>query len=144
MKRMARWTVGAVLGLGLAFGAGGGERAVRAVLAAQQEAWNRGDVEAFLQGYEHSTEVTFVGSEVTRGFDGVLERYRRRYPTRASMGTLEFSGLEVRMLSADYASVLGHFQLRRTAAAGGDAGGYFTLLFRRTPHGWKIILDHTS
>lgn len=143
---MTRWAkVAAAAWLAAAWGfAAGGEQEVKAVLEAQQADWNRGDVEAFLTGYEHSAEVTFVGTRVSKGYDGVLADYRRRYPTRESMGQLEFSGLEVRMLGAGYASVLGHFQLRRSAAAGGDKGGYFTLLFRRTAQGWKIILDHTS
>jgi ketosteroid isomerase-like protein len=60
------------------------------------------------------------------------------------MGKLDFSGLEVTLLGPDYANVVGKFHLARTAQGGGDASGVFTLLFHRTPAGWRIIQDHTS
>ena len=120
------------------------EASVRAVLAAQQTAWNTGDVEAFMSGYESSDATTFVGATITRGYRQVLENYRRRYPTKEKMGRLTFSAIEVKPLGAEFASVIGKFHLDRTAEAGGPASGIFTLLFRKTASGWKIILDHTS
>ena len=120
------------------------EAAIRAVLTAQQAAWNRGDVRAFMDGYERSPQTTFVGATVTKGHAEVLANYLKRYPTRATMGTLAFSGLEIRPLGDSYSSVLGHWHLDRPAASGGPIGGIFTILLRKTPHGWKIILDHTS
>jgi uncharacterized protein (TIGR02246 family) len=118
------------------------ESAVRRVLDEQIRAWNQGDLRAFVRTY--SVETLFVGKEVTRGNIGVLERYQRNYPTRERMGTLQFTDIEVRMLGRDFASVLGRFQLQRTAAAGGPAHGIFTLLLKRTGKTWTIILDHTS
>jgi uncharacterized protein (TIGR02246 family) len=116
--------------------------AIRAVLANQRAAWNRGDIPAFLEGYWNSPELTFSGGDGTvRGYAGLLERYRKSYPDRAAMGELDFSGLEIRMLAPDAALVLGHWHLKRAA---GDAGGVFTLVFRRFPTGWQIIHDHTS
>jgi len=120
------------------------EDAVRDVLAAQQTSWNRGDVDAFMSGYESSDATTFVGATITRGYRQVLENYRRRYPTKEKMGRLTFSAIEVTPLGAEFASVIGRFHLDRTAEAGGPANGVFTLLFRKTASGWKIILDHTS
>ena len=120
------------------------ESAVRAVMEMQQSAWNRGDVETFMSGYESSEATTFVGATVTRGYQKVLDNYRRRYPTKEKMGQLTFSDLQIRPLDAEYASVIGRWHLTRSADAGGDAGGIYTLLFRKTVQGWKIILDHTS
>ena len=120
------------------------ERAIRNVLEAQQAAWNRGDVEAFMSGYDAGESTTFVGATITRGYQRVLENYRRRYPTKEKMGQLTFSGLEVHPLGEQYASVIGKWHLDRPADAGGNAGGIFTLLFKKTSAGWKIILDHTS
>ena len=120
------------------------EDAVRAVLTAQQAAWNRGDVDAFMSGYEASDTTTFVGATITRGYRQVLENYRRRYPTKEKMGRLTFSDTEVTTLGTEFASVIGRFHLDRAAEAGGPASGIFTLLFRKTAGGWKIILDHTS
>jgi ketosteroid isomerase-like protein len=116
--------------------------AITAVLNAQQAAWNRGDVDAFLGGYWHSPELTFSGSSgVSRGWDGVLARYKRNYPDRAAMGVLDFSGLEFHWLGPDAALVLGNWHLKREK---GDVGGVFSLVWQRFPGGWKIIHDHTS
>ena len=116
--------------------------AIRAVLTTQQAAWNRGDIPAFLEGYWNSPELTFSGGDgIVRGYAGLLQRYRKSYPDRAAMGELDFSGLEIRILARDAALVLGHWHLKRAA---GDAGGVFTLVFRRFPAGWRIIHDHTS
>lgn len=116
--------------------------AISAVLSAQQAAWNRGDVDVFLVGYWHSPELTFSGSSgVTRGWDGVLVRYKKNYPDRGAMGLLDFSELEFRFLGADAALVLGRWHLKRDKD---DVGGVFTLVWQRFPDGWKIIHDHTS
>jgi ketosteroid isomerase-like protein len=117
--------------------------AINAVLQAQQAAWNRGDVNTFLVGYWQSPELTFSGANgVSRGWDGVLARYRKNYPDRASMGELDFSDLEFRFLGSNAALVLGKWHLTRETA--GDLGGVFTLVWQKFPDGWKIIHDHTS
>jgi L-asparaginase / beta-aspartyl-peptidase len=116
--------------------------AIQAVLSAQQAAWNHGDIDAFLVGYWHSPELTFSGSSgVSRGWDGVLARYKKNYPDRAAMGELDFSGLEFRFLGPDAALVLGKWHLKREKD---DIGGVFTLVWQRFPEGWRIVHDHTS
>ncbi len=116
--------------------------AITAVLKAQQEAWNRGDVDTFLQGYWRSPELTFSGaSGIARGWEGVLARYKEHYPNREAMGQLEFSGLEIRFLGPRAALVLGHWHLARQK---NDVGGVFSLVLERFPEGWRIIHDHTS
>ncbi len=125
--------------------ASGDEAAIRQVLAAQQDAWNRADVVAFMTGYKNSPDIAFAGKAgVTRGYQAVLDNYRKRYPGKAAMGTLRFTILEVTPLGASHAKVIGKFELQRDAAGGGDASGYFTLIFEKTTGGWKIIHDHTS
>src|SRR5712692_4357171 len=121
---------------------GGAEAELRALLDAQVAAWNRGDVEGFMQGYWKSDGTIFVGSGgVLRGWQAVLDRYHRSYPDRAAMGRLEFSQLEITLLAPDAAVILGHWQLEREKDR---PGGYFTLIARRMPEGWRIIHDHTS
>lgn len=116
--------------------------AIKAVLSAQQAAWNHGDILTFLKGYWNSPELTFSGPNGTvRGYDGVLDRYQKAYPDQQAMGELEFSGLEIRLMGRDAALVLGHWRLTRKV---GDIGGVFTLVFERFPDGWRIIHDHTS
>ena len=116
--------------------------AIEGVLNTQQKAWNEGNVDLFLQGYWRSEDLTFSGSQgIARGWNGVFERYKKSYPDRATMGKLDFSGLEFRALGSDAALVLGHWHLAREK---GDVGGVFSLVFQRFPEGWRIIHDHTS
>jgi ketosteroid isomerase-like protein len=118
------------------------EAQIRAVLADQQAAWNRADIEAFMKGYWTSADLTFAGSSgVTRGWKPVMDRYRERYRDAQAMGHLDFSDLEVHMLGKDAAFVLGRWHLKRTSD---EPGGVFTLVFRRFPEGWRIVHDHTS
>ena len=118
------------------------QEAIGAVLRAQQTAWNRGDVDAFLVGYWRSPELTFSGSSgVARGWDGVRARYKANYPDKDAMGQLDFSELEFRFLGPDAALVLGRWHLKREKD---DLGGAFTLVWQRFPEGWKIVHDHTS
>jgi uncharacterized protein (TIGR02246 family) len=124
-------------------GAAGAQDA-KALLDAQTAAWNRGDLETFVETYENSNSITFLGKVLTRGRDGVLARYKRTYDTPEKMGKLRFEVLELRPLGADFTMVIGKFFLTRTAAGGGDASGHFTLILRKGPAGWKIIHDHTS
>lgn len=120
----------------------GDRAALTQILHAQQAAWNRGDVDAFLEGYWRSPELTFSGaSGIARGWDAVLARYKKNYPDKAAMGQLEFSNLEIRFLGADAALLLGRWHLTRDK---GDIGGVFSLVWQRFPEGWRIIHDHTS
>src|ERR1700681_861449 len=111
---------------------------IRRVLDDQVAAWNRGDIPGFMEGYDKSESTTFVGSTITKGHAEVLANYRKRYPTPEKMGTLLFSDLEIHPLGPDYASVIGRFHLTRSAEAGGEASGIFTLLFHKTSTGWKV------
>jgi len=116
----------------------------RAVLEVQSAAWNRGDLETFVETYENSPSITFLGKELSHGRDAVLARYKRTYNTPEKMGKLRFEVLSYRALGADHAMVLGKFYLTRTAAGGGDASGHFTLILRKGKDGWKSVHYHTS
>jgi len=116
--------------------------AIHAVLNAQREAWNRGDIEGYMDGYDRSKDTLFVsGDNVTRGWQTVLERYKKSYDTREKMGVLTFSDLEINLLNETSAVVLGRWMLKRV---NDEPHGRFTLIFKRTKNGWKIIHDHTS
>ena len=115
---------------------------IQSVLTAQQDAWNRGDIDAFMNGYARSASTVFVSEdEVRRGWETVRDRYRVKYSDRTKMGTLSFSEIEVTMLSPDAAVVLGRWRLKRT---NDEPHGRFTLIFKRLPEGWRIVHDHTS
>lgn len=115
---------------------------IRRVMDAQVAAWNAGDINGFMRGYWNSPELVFVsGDDVTRGWQPTIERYKKRYDSRAKMGTLTFSDLEIDVLSKDAAKVLGSWALERE---NDRPKGKFTLIFRRMKDGWVIVHDHTS
>jgi len=115
---------------------------IQSVLTGQQDAWNRGDIDAFMNGYARSVSTVFVSEdEVRRGWETVRDRYRAKYSNQAKMGTLSFSEIEVTMLSPDAAVVLGRWKLKR---ADDEPHGRFTLIFKRLPEGWRIVHDQTS
>jgi len=116
--------------------------AVRAVLDAQVAAWNRGDVEGYMDGYWRSDETVFVsGDSLTRGWQTVLARYKKNYDSREKMGTLTFSDLEITPIGSDAAIAIGRWHLQRVKD---EPHGRFTLIFRKTRQGWRIVHDHTS
>lgn len=115
---------------------------IKQVMDAQAKAWNAGDLEGFMQGYWKSEEMKFVsGDNVAQGWQAALDRYKKSYDTKAKMGTLEFSGLQINILSKDAAVVLGSWSVVNEK---GNPKGKFTLIFRKFKDGWKIIHDHTS
>ena len=116
--------------------------AIRRVLDEQRDAWNRGEIEAFMVGYHNSPKTIFTsGAKVRRGWDETLRRYRERYSAGNKMGRLDFTDVEVRGLGPDAAVVLGRYELTQTPEA---SRGVFTLVFERTAGTWAIVHDHTS
>ena len=118
-------------------------QAIRRVLDKQVEDWNRRDLEAFMQGYWHSPALTFFsGGTTVSGWEETLGRYRNRYQSTGNeMGSLSFLDLKIELLGPSAAFVRGRFHLKMS---GSEAGGLFTLTFRKFADGWKIIHDHTS
>ena len=115
---------------------------IRSVFQAQQEAWNRGDIDRFMNGYARSASTVFVSEDaIRRGWQTVRDRYKKKYSSRAKMGTLTFSDLEITLLSSDSAVASGRWKLKR---ADDEPRGRFTLILRRLPEGWRIVYDHTS
>jgi ketosteroid isomerase-like protein len=115
---------------------------IRAVLSAQVAAWNRGDIDGFMSGYARSAATEFIaGDQLTRGWQTVRDRYKKKYNRRDKMGRLVFSELKVTRLSGGAALAIGRWTLTRK---NDQPHGRFTLLFRRTPDGWRITHDHTS
>jgi ketosteroid isomerase-like protein len=115
---------------------------IRAVLDAQVAAWNRGDITAYMNGYARGEATTFVsGDTVTHGWQTVMDRYKKKYDSRAKMGTLAFSDLLLRPLGSDDVLATGAWKLTRESDA---PHGRFTLLIHRTAAGWRIVYDHSS
>ena len=114
------------------------------VLLKQEAAWNKGDLDSFAEGYKDSPDILFIGRQISRGYSGMLAEYHQNYPTRATMGTLVFSDLEVHPLDERFAVCLGKYHLDRAKKDGGNAEGIFSLVFEKTADGWKIVVDHTT
>jgi uncharacterized protein (TIGR02246 family) len=132
-------------------GSKGDEATIRALLDEQVAAWNRGDIPAFMASYEDSPETTFIGTaSVNKGFQPILERYKKGYANKDQMGTLSFKELDVRLLPTsagvtEYAVVTGRFHLERTAKGSATKDdGIFSLIWHKGQGGWKIVLDHTA
>ena len=118
------------------------EDEIRGVLDQQQDAWNRGDIDGFMQGYWQSPDLRFAsGGTVTTGWQETRDRYHQRYSNRALMGTLSFSMLEVEQLSDDAAIVHGQWALERESDR---PWGLFTLVFKQIDGAWKIVSDTTT
>ncbi len=116
--------------------------AILTLLNDQTAAWNRGDIEGFMSGYWNSNQTEFVSSDgVSRGWQALLERYRRSYPDRKAMGHLTFSDLEIRVECSTAAYALGEYHLQRE---NDNPSGVFTLNFRKFTDGWRIVVDHTT
>ena len=125
------------------------EEGIKHLLVSQVEAWNHGNLEAFMQGYWRSPDLTFFsGASVTRGWEPTLLRYRQRYQSEGKeMGKLEFQDLNIDLLSRRSAVVTGKWLLTMSNSKTPDnkqPHGLFTLIFKRMPAGWRIVHDHTS
>ncbi|MCD8742385.1 DUF4440 domain-containing protein [Mucilaginibacter roseus] len=118
------------------------KQAILKVMDKQREAWNNGDIEAYMQTYWKSDSLTFVGkSGVTYGWQNTMDNYKRGYPDKAAMGFLTFKILKVNLIDKTNAFVLGGWNLKREKDA---PGGYFTLWFRKIKGEWLIVCDHSS
>lgn len=119
------------------------EAEILAVLARQKDAWNRGDIQAFMQGYHRSPDIVFTSAgKIRRGWDETLASYEQKYVSGDAMGHLEFRDVELQPVGPSGAVALGKWQLTETPKAG---EGVFTLVFVRDADGrWAIVHDHTS
>lgn len=117
-------------------------KAIKDVLAEQAGAWNDGEVESYMAGYYRSDSLRFAsGGKVSYGWETTLNRYKKGYPDKATMGKLIFSEIDIKIISDDAALVFGKWELERESD---HPWGLFTLLFRKSEAGWRIVHDHTS
>lgn len=112
------------------------------LLEDQRQAWNRGDLVDYMQGYSKSDSLLFVGKNGPQyGWETTLTNYRKSYPDKKTMGFLSFDIKEVRLISVDHAFVLGAWHLKREKD---HPKGYFTLIIKKVRGEWKVIADHSS
>lgn len=123
------------------FSASAEEGAIREVLKNQENAWNGGDIDRFMEGYWKSDSLQFIGSQITKGWSATLARYKKSYPDLAAMGKLQFDLYEFEFLSAGVCLVTGRYTLVREQD---NPTGMFTLVFQKKGDKWVITYDHTS
>ena len=115
---------------------------IQGVIAAQQSAWNRGDLDGFMAGYWQSDSLSFVGSKgVMYGWQATLDNYKKSYPSPEIMGKLNFTLLQIKPIAKHTVYVVGKWQLTRSV---GDVGGHFTLVWQKIKGKWVIVSDHSS
>lgn len=118
------------------------ENAIRQLMQQQTDAWNQGNIRAFMDTYWESDSLLFIGKNgITYGWQATLERYKKSYPDTVAMGQLRFNLLEFKQLAPDICFLVGKFHLQRTI---GNLQGHFTLLIRKINGAWKIVTDHSS
>ncbi len=118
------------------------QKAILNLLEKQRLAWNRGDLEGYMQGYWKSDSLLFVGKDGPKyGWKTTLENYKKSYPDDDAMGTLTFKIMQVNIIDLKNAFVLGAWHLQREKD---EPQGFFTLWLKRIKGEWKIVADHTS
>jgi len=139
---MKKYVLLCLLVLSASYGLAQDRQAILNVLETQRQAWNKGDLESYMQGYWKSDSLLFVGKSGPKyGWQTTLDNYRKGYPDKAAMGQLGFDILKVELLDKTNAFVLGAWHLKREKDA---PGGYFTLWLRKIKGEWKVVADHSS
>jgi ketosteroid isomerase-like protein len=118
------------------------QKAVVAVLESQRLAWNKGNIEEYMQGYWKSDSLVFVGKNGPQyGWNKTLQNYQKSYPNKEAMGELQFNFINIEILDDNNAFVLGQWILKRV---NDSPQGYFTLRLRKIHGEWKVVYDHSS
>lgn len=117
------------------------ESKIRTVLTKQQEAWNNGDLERFMEGYWKSDSLQFIGSSIRYGWQQTLDNYKKNYSTRELMGRLQFEIWQIVKHNPDTYLLTGKYTLFRKSD---QPSGPFTLIFKKINNEWVIVYDHTS
>lgn len=108
----------------------------------QEIAWNKADIEGFMDYYWKSDSLKFIGSKgITYGWQKTLDNYKKGYPSQEAMGVLTFENNTIEQLAADQIFVIGKWRLKKKDS---EAGGYYTLLWKKIKGKWLIVVDHTS
>lgn len=123
--------------------AAGVRAAVAGVLQHGAEAWNAGDLDAFMADYGEDTATTYVGRRgLVRGRAAIRASYAPRFAPGVSRGTLRFENLEVDVLGPDAAFAIATYVLTERDSVIGR--GPTSLLFRKRGGRWYITRDHSS
>jgi hypothetical protein len=115
---------------------------IKKILSSQQECWNNGDIDGFMQGYWNSEKLVFtsLNHKPAYGWKNTLERYKNSYPTKSSMGELRFEILNLKLISKTTATLKGKWELIRQ---NDHPNGLFWLDIEKFDNNWLITKDST-
>lgn len=117
-------------------------KAILAIMDNQTQAWNTGNLDAFMEGYWRSDSLKFIGSQgISYGWQAALDNYKKSYPNVEAMGKLSFNILHVEFITPTCYFVVGKWHLKRKK---GDLSGHYTLLWKKIDGQWVIVVDHSS
>ena len=115
---------------------------VTSLLMLQKEAWNVADIDTYMSYYWNSDSLRCMGKNgVIKGWQQTLDKYKRAYPNKETMGYLTFDDLDYEIIDKDNIIIMGSWNIMRIKDS---VGGYFSLLWRKIDDKWVIIIDHTS
>lgn len=114
------------------------------IVLAQQDAWNKGDLDGYLSHYKNSPDTQAVLATLVRGFDNIRNAYRQNFPNKDAMGTIEDSEVDVKELDDHFAIATGKYHLNRSKKGGGSVEGTFMEVFEKTPNGWQIVYSAST
>ena len=115
------------------------KQAIKNIMAIQEKAWNKHDLEGFMQGYWKNDSLKFYGSRgITYGWQNTLNNYKKGYPTKAESGTLRFVINDISKIETESYWVMGEYHLTRPV---GNANGIFMIIFKKINGEWKIVAD---
>ncbi len=115
---------------------------IESLMAEQESAWNKADINGFMKHYWQSDSLEFIGKKgLTYGWQATLDNYKKSYPDASAMGRLQFTNLKIEDLDPQNVYVVGKWQLFRTADT---LAGHYTLLWKKKNGRWVIVLDHSS
>lgn len=114
------------------------------IVLAQQDAWNKGDLDAYLSHYKNSPDTQAVLATLVRGFDNIRNAYHVNFPNKDAMGSIEDSEVEVKELDDHFAIATGKYHLNRSKKAGGAVDGTFMEVFEKTASGWQIVYSAST
>ena len=118
------------------------KKAINKVLKKQRIAWSDNNLEKFMEGHWKSDALKFYDSNgVISGWENILERYQKAYPTENHTGKLSYKVNDISEISEGAYYVLGEYHIKRDI---GNAYGNFTIIMKKINNEWKIIAYSTT
>ena len=116
---------------------------IAAMMGRSAAAWNRGDLDAFVDDYEEGAATSYIGRSGTlHGRTAIRGAYAPRFAAGVPRDSLSFEGLEVDVLGPDVVNAIAFYVLRRGGRV--TARGPTSLVLRRRGGRWRIVHDHSS